>query len=374
MPDREGEDGQHVRGGAVVARDREPAEADAEDVDEHDSERGSRGWCRARRCVVGEGQLGTAAVAAPGQHAHRDAERDGDQRRPPGTPAPPGRAWRAAAARSTSRDRELGDERGAEVAGEEAVEVVRGTAARSGSSSPSDSRLAATRSAGAVGPSAARTGSPGIRWIIRNDAVTSTHSDTSSRPERRTANRAHTWERTPVRGPPTCGPSCGSGAIAELAIVMVTPRSIRMLVGHELAGVLELGAGAEGLHDVVGEGHDVGGGEERRLGVEPGRRSPRCRSWPIASSTPGVVVGVRRCRRSSCRPAPPAPERNGTSWSGLFTLSGTQAMSQSPVPKIVAWQRGLVRALGRRPRRRASFHCWTASSAAAATPLRRRCW
>ena len=67
------------------------------------------------------------------------------------------------------------------------------------------------------------------------------------------------------------------------------------------------------------------------------------------------------------------PERNGTSWSGLFTLSGTQAMSQSPAPKIVPWRAvsSWPLAVTLMP---AASHCWTASSAAAATPLPRECW
>ena len=47
-----------------------------------------------------------------------------------------------------------------------------------------------------------------------------------------------------------------------------------------------------------------------------------------------------RCRRSWCRRRRcPGPDRKGTSWSGLLTLSGTHAMSQSPVPKMAPLER-----------------------------------
>src|SRR6478752_5247054 len=63
-----------------------------------------------------------------------------------------------------------------------------------------------------------------------------------------------------------------------------------------------------------------------------------------------------------------APERNGTSWSGLLTLSATQAMSQLPVPKMVC-----CRAVPLSPLAvtltPADCHCFTASSAAALTVL-----
>src|SRR6478609_8928161 len=62
------------------------------------------------------------------------------------------------------------------------------------------------------------------------------------------------------------------------------------------------------------------------------------------------------------------PERNGTSWSGLLTFSGTQAMSQLPVPKMVC-----CRAVPLSPLAvtltPAACHCFTASSAAALTVL-----
>ena len=43
-------------------------------------------------------------------------------------------------------------------------------------------------------------------------------------------------------------------------------------------------------------------------------------------------------------------------------------MSQSPVPKMVCWIAGPLWALAFTVMP-AAFHCWTASSAAAATPL-----
>ena len=66
--------------------------------------------------------------------------------------------------------------------------------------------------------------------------------------------------------------------------------------------------------------------------------------------------------------ATPGPDRNGTSWSGLLTFSGTQAMSQSPVPKMAPWSAvsSTPFAVTLAP---AASHCWTASSAAAATAL-----
>src|SRR3954447_8311831 len=88
-------------------------------------------------------------------------------------------------------------------------------------------RLAETSSAGAVGPRAARTGSPGMRWIMRNDAVTSTHKDTSRRPRRRTPNRTHGWVLTPTRG---------VGGATELARDIDYFATIRMLVGMNVPG------------------------------------------------------------------------------------------------------------------------------------------
>src|SRR5262245_20388245 len=49
-------------------------------------------------------------------------------------------------------------------------------------------------------PRAARTGSPGTRWMIRKAAATSTHTETSSRPTRRAANRTHGSSAGPVQG------------------------------------------------------------------------------------------------------------------------------------------------------------------------------
>ena len=51
--------------------------------------------------------------------------------------------------------------------------------------------MAATVPGSAVSPSAARTGSPGIRWMIRNENVTSTHTEMARRPNRRMRNLTH---------------------------------------------------------------------------------------------------------------------------------------------------------------------------------------
>ena len=80
------------------------------------------------------------------------------------------------------------------------------------------------------------------------------------------------------RGPPTCGPVWVRGD-RRARQGHGYSASIRMLVGHELARGLELGAVAEGLHQVVGEGHDVRGGEQGRLGLQPGVAAVACRSW-----------------------------------------------------------------------------------------------
>ncbi len=51
--------------------------------------------------------------------------------------------------------------------------------------------MAATVAGSAVSPSAARTGSPGIRWMIRKENVTSTHTEMTRRPNRRMRNLTH---------------------------------------------------------------------------------------------------------------------------------------------------------------------------------------
>ena len=62
---------------------------------------------------------------------------------------------------------------------------------------------------------------------MRNDAVTSTHRDTSRRPRRRTPNRTHGWETSPTRG--------AVGA-TELASAIDYFANIRMLVGMNVPG------------------------------------------------------------------------------------------------------------------------------------------
>ncbi|VXB50710.1 exported hypothetical protein [Arthrobacter sp. 9V] len=56
---------------------------------------------------------------------------------------------------------------------------------------PKASRRASTKAAGAVAPSADLTGSPGIRWIMRKDALTSTQMETTKRPILRAAKPVH---------------------------------------------------------------------------------------------------------------------------------------------------------------------------------------
>src|SRR4051794_22501384 len=146
-------------------------------------------------------------------------------------------------------------------------------------------RVDATSSAGAVGPSAARTASPGIRWSMRNDAVTSTHSDTSRRPRRRTPNRTHGWERTPTRG---AGATELANDMRDLSSLRQHPDAGR----NQRAGHLELGAVAERLHDVVGERDDVGGGEQCRLGLEPRVATVGALHLAGGSGVVGVVLVV----------------------------------------------------------------------------------
>src|SRR4029077_4994392 len=68
------------------------------------------------------------------------------------------------------------------------------------------------------------------------------------------------------------------------------------------------------------------------------------------------------------------PERRGTSWSGVFTLTGSQAMSQSLVPKsgVDIWVVDSSLEVTSTP---IAFHLETASSAAALpTGPRARSW
>ncbi len=82
----------------------------------------------------------------------------------------------------------------------------------SGSSRPSSARLAATRAGSAVNPSAARIGSPGTRWMIRNENVTSAQSEISSRINRRRRNAGHGPEAARRRA---------AGAAEPVSVVMV---------------------------------------------------------------------------------------------------------------------------------------------------------
>ena len=157
--------------------DREPAKAHGEA--RRRARRASRnsGIAASEHAGRGERQLARRAVGRPGS-----APRSARRAEPPGRSPPrrPGTASSSVAgSRSpitcdTGRLRRHGR---AEVAGEQVAEVVRRTAATAGRPGRAPARRASTSSAGAVMPSAARTGSPGTRWIIRNAAVSSTHSD-----------------------------------------------------------------------------------------------------------------------------------------------------------------------------------------------------
>ena len=185
--DRQGEHRQDVRRpGPFVARHRQPAELTRRTRRRAPTPSRKSGIARARRCSsVNASSVRrrrprrvSTAIATPSG----TGDRDRDQERQHRQRSVAGSRW---AMMSLTGSRVT--HRRAEVTGEQALRgsavlqperVGRGRA---------PSRRAATSSGGAVGPSAARTGSPGIRWIIRNDAVTSTHSDTSRR-ERRTTN------------------------------------------------------------------------------------------------------------------------------------------------------------------------------------------
>ena len=230
----------------------------------------------------GEGELGAPAVAAPGQHAHRDAERDGDS---------DGEQERQQRERERGRqplrdhvgDRQLGDDRGAEVAGEQVLEVVPGTATRAGRRDPAPRAVAAT--------SVGRRG----RAERRPDRVARDQVDHQERRGHQHPQRHQQAPRTPYREPdprrgsgPTRGVRDHRGRRCDRRArhrSSVTPRasgcwSARAGPGSRTRAV------AEGLHHVVGEGHDVGGGEQGRLGLQPGVAAVRRPTMAVASLTP----------------------------------------------------------------------------------------
>ena len=112
-------------------------------------------------------------------------------------------------------DRQLRADRGAQVAREQPLDVVAGTAARSGRSGRATPAWPRRPPRARSGPCAARTGSPGTRCIMRNAAVTSTHSDASSRPERRRVKRSQRFSRA-VRVS-----SAGRAAAVVIAVVPI---------------------------------------------------------------------------------------------------------------------------------------------------------
>src|SRR6478752_490530 len=78
--DRQGQHGQDVRRGGVVAGDREPLQADAEHVDQDDGD-DEVGDDPEHDAAGGERQLGAPAVAATGENTHRDPQRHRDDDR-----------------------------------------------------------------------------------------------------------------------------------------------------------------------------------------------------------------------------------------------------------------------------------------------------
>ena len=198
--------------------------------------------------------------------------------------------------------------------------------------------------------------------------MTSTHSETSSRPSRRTAEADPRGGSGPRRGVrPPCWRRCDRRARRASC---VTPPSIRMLVGTSCPGV----SNSAPCRRSARRCWRTARCRPRRTG--PPRPRARCRSRPSPAIADGlldagVVVGVVDAGEVRAVRRPPGPDRNGTSWSGLLTLSGTQAMSQSPVPKMRLLSAVVVLTPWRVTSTPASFHCWTASSAAAATPLPR---
>ena len=182
--ERERGDRQDVRGDTGAPGDGEDVEGDGEEVDERRPRAGTTGSRRGPPAVAVKPSSRprrrlsrvSAAISTPSGTATKTATRNA-------MPASLKVAGRALL--DHVRDALAGRHRRPEVAVQDVADVVdvlrderlvepeRGLPRR-----PPGSR-------GAVGPSAARTGSPGTRWIMKNVAVRSSASETRSRAVRR---------------------------------------------------------------------------------------------------------------------------------------------------------------------------------------------
>src|SRR3569833_556892 len=199
-----------------------------------------------------------------------------------------------------------------------------------------------------------------MRWIIAMDAVTRTHSETSSRRRRRTPNRTH--GRAQSRGG-----VLGTVRAADMsAVILRYFASIRMLVGMSCPGVWNFAPLPKVCTTLLANG-TMSALAIRPDSAESQARHPASPWVAIADFTALSYAGSEiAAKLFPCGAA--GPERKGSSWSGVLTLSETQEMSQFPALKIV-----LVRvvsfwlcAVASTP---IAFHCFTASSAAASPPL-----
>ena len=183
--ERERRDRQDVRGEARAPRDGEHVDRDGEEVDERRRRAGTTGSRRAPPVVAVKPSSTprrrlsrvSAAISTPSGTATKIATRNA-------MPASLSVAGRALL--DHVGDALAGRQRRPEVAVQDVADVVhvlRRRAACRARARPSAPRRG---SRGAVGPSAARTGSPGTRWIMKNVAVRSSASETSE--PRRAAN------------------------------------------------------------------------------------------------------------------------------------------------------------------------------------------
>ena len=191
----------------------------------------------------------SAAIRTPSGTATStdDEERD---------PAEPERRRRALA--DHVGDVLAGRQRRPEVAVQDVADVVDVLRQRAGRRARAPPSAAATRAAGAVGPSAARTGSPGTRWIMKNVAVSRSASETSSL--RRAANGV---------GRPGDGRPTASGAPASRSRRHLTSSAASSSgTGRRRRGRTP---GPSRRYAVGEDAHrgDVAGPEQRPLAVEP---------------------------------------------------------------------------------------------------------
>ena len=96
-----------------------------------------------------------------------------------------------------------------------------------GWSSPRSVRTLSTSVVGAVGPSAARTGSPGTRWTTKKLASTTMTIEDSSRPVRRIANKVRGDSRSENR----VGPAELPGAFVSLGARVISGHSVIRIEG-----------------------------------------------------------------------------------------------------------------------------------------------